>query len=221
MHPNAEPLRPVNIIRSLDEYEVDYIVLGSFSAILQDVNLERTDIDLAPATTRDNIKALAQSLLDLGAREALVDEVSEGESLILKTLLKDPKFIHSRDLWIFLTPYGEVDLCLHPAGFPNGYDDLVGNAIVVTYTEDGEVIDVPCASVDDVMQSKQIANRIKDLEALAKFPLHKKTLRLPDKFTSQKIDQVLKTDQFCRKPIVYGKPPRLCSLKKGHKGQCR
>ena len=59
------------------------------------------------------------------------------------------------------TDFGDFDLAFRPAGF-GGYDDLIEHAL--EYDLDGVVVVV--AGLDDVIRSKEAANRGKDRAAL-------------------------------------------------------
>ena len=162
MHPEAAPLQPEPILMALLRNRVNCVIVGSFGAVAQGVDLEYTDIDLCIEMSSENIKAAAAALIELDARDGTGDDIDdEGNSLILTTIARDPKFVHTREnSWVFLTPYGEVDLVIKPAGFPGGYEDLV----------DKGATGVMYAQIEDIRRSKELAGRDKDLEALKKFP---------------------------------------------------
>lgn len=60
------------------------------------------------------------------------------------------------------TEHGPRDLCFTPDGFPDGYASLSENASVIEVF----AIDVPVASLEDVVASKRAAGRPKDIVAL-------------------------------------------------------
>lgn len=60
------------------------------------------------------------------------------------------------------TTYGPVDLCFEPAGFAHGYESLRPDHITVVI--DG--VDVPVASLGDIVRPKRSAGRPKDIVAL-------------------------------------------------------
>ena len=39
-------------------------------------------------------------------------------------LMEDPSSLTDTTFWTFTTEYGDLDVVLRPAGFPQGYDDL-------------------------------------------------------------------------------------------------
>lgn len=160
MHPNAKPLDPDAILDTLIANNIECVIIGSFGAILHDIPLARTDIDIVPKLTVENICALAKALLELG-----VDDDHGVSSAVVKFIQEMPEFIKSNSTWTILTDYGEVDLVMKPEGFPNGYDDLVDHAEDI---EGGPTVLI--ASLEDIKRSKEVAGRDKDREALKKFP---------------------------------------------------
>jgi hypothetical protein len=62
-----------------------------------------------------------------------------------------------------VTDAGDLDLTITPAGFPNGYDDLIGSAVVVDL---GDGTPTHVAALRDVIASKEAAGRSKDTAAL-------------------------------------------------------
>ncbi len=61
-----------------------------------------------------------------------------------------------------ITEHGPRDLCFAPAGFPEGYASLNEHATIVEVS----AVDVPIASLEDVVTSKRAAGRPKDIVAL-------------------------------------------------------
>ncbi len=140
--------------------KVECIVIGSFGAIARGVNLNVTDIDIVPKITPQNVRTLADALLELG-----VDEAHGTSPTVVRFLKENPAFIASNSIWVVLTANGEVDITMQPGGFPGGYDDLVDAAESL-----GGNSTVLIASLEDIRRSKEVAGRDKDLEALDKFP---------------------------------------------------
>ncbi|MCP3936643.1 MAG: hypothetical protein GY708_14855 [Actinomycetia bacterium] len=61
-----------------------------------------------------------------------------------------------------ITTNGPLDLCFKPAGFANGHRTLHGNSVTVEVA----AVEVPVASLADVVASKRAAGRPKDIVAL-------------------------------------------------------
>ncbi len=114
------------------------------------------DIDVAPATTTENLTRLVAALRELNAG-IRVDEMLEGLPFDTSAeALKGMKMLNLR------TRFGDLDLVFSPAGFPGGYADLIGRA--GEFVVDGLTIRV--AALQDVISSKAAANRLKDQDAL-------------------------------------------------------
>jgi hypothetical protein len=71
-------------------------------------------------------------------------------------------------VWNLTTTHGNLDISLKPAG-TEGYDDLVDRLVRIKVMS----VDVPVASLEDVIRSKEAANRGKDRATL---PLLRRTL---------------------------------------------
>lgn len=67
-----------------------------------------------------------------------------------------------------VTEHGPLDLCFQPAGFPDGYATLQPNAVTIVVG----AVDVPVASLADVVSSKRAAGRPKDIVALPMLEAH-------------------------------------------------
>ena len=53
-------------------------------------------------------------------------------------LRSDPDSMGDSIFRTFVTGFGEVDVVLRPAGFPNGYEDLIENAFMATIQDELE-----------------------------------------------------------------------------------
>ena len=160
-------MRAARIFSALARHEVDFVTIGSYGAILQNVDLPMTDIDIVPKNTPDNRRRLVSALDELDARE-LVGDIEE----TIDELRSDPDSMGDTTFRTFVTGFGGVDVVLRPPGFPNGYDDLIENALVATVQDELEpelTVDLRIADVRDIYKSKQQAGRRKDIEALPAF----------------------------------------------------
>ena len=81
-------------------------------------------------------------------------------------------FLANVQLLNLTTPFGDLDLSFEPAG-TTGYADLERAA--VTYEIAGRSVAV--ASLDDIIRSKEAANREKDRAVLPTLRLHRRMLR--------------------------------------------
>jgi predicted nucleotidyltransferase len=143
--------RPQEILKVLDRHQVRYVLIGGLAAVLYGAPHVTTDVDVVPEEDRENLDRLSAALKELGARIRVSGEPDgvpfdhSGESL-------------SRvRIWNLTTELGDLDITLEPSG-TRGYDDLKRD--VVTMSVRG--IDVPVASLADVIRSKEAADRQRD-----------------------------------------------------------
>lgn len=148
---DAEPILAV-----LDRHGVEYVIVGGYAARVHGSTRPTRDVDVTPATTRENLDRLAAALRELDARirtDAVPDGLpfsTSGEALIGHRMLN------------LQTRHGELDLTIRPAGFEGGYDELVVRSIQRSIGQ----IQVRVAALEDVIRSKEIAARDKDIRAL-------------------------------------------------------
>lgn len=148
-----EPFQPSQIIAALDRHHVRYVLIGGLAAAIHGSPATTNDADICPDRSFANLEALALALRDMNAR-IRTDAVEGGLAFAC-----DAEFLTRMDVAVNLTTtYGDFDISYRPAEFPNGYSDLVEHA--VTFDIDG--IEVPVASLDDIIRSKRSANRPKD-----------------------------------------------------------
>lgn len=147
---------PRAMLAVLDRHHVDYVVIGGYAANVHGAMRPTTDIDLTPATTTQNLTRLAAALRELKAG-IRVDALDEGLPFDTSaTALLGMTMLNLRSL------FGDLDLSFSPAGFPQGYTDLIVRA--GQHVIDGLTIWV--AALEDIITSKATANRPKDQDAL-------------------------------------------------------
>ena len=143
------------------------MAVGSYSAIVQGVDLPMTDLDIVPATEAENARRLVACLDELEAQEQSGDERET-----IDELREYPQSLTDVSFRMFSTKYGGLDIVLRPAGFPGGYDDLIENALIATIQDEADsslVVEALVADVQDVYESKRQARRPKDVLALPFF----------------------------------------------------
>lgn len=121
------------------------------------------DVDVTPATGREDLERLAAAMRELGARLRSSDE-PEGVAFPL-----DAEMLRGAEMWTLTTSAGDLDHCFMPVG-TRGYEDLRREASSVRLGED---LVVNVASLRDVIRSKEAAGRDKDI---AQLPLLRRTL---------------------------------------------
>jgi hypothetical protein len=142
---------PQEILASLDRHGVRYVVIGGLAAILHGAPYVTTDVDIVPEEARRNLERLSAALRELNARIRVAGE--EG----------GVPFGHDADslarvrLWNLVTDRGNLDIAFEPSG-TRGYEDLRRDAVQMTVRG----VDVPVASLADVIRSKEAAGRERD-----------------------------------------------------------
>ena len=147
---------PVRICEILNEERVDYVVVGGFAAVIRGSSLPTRDIDIVPSRSPENLDRLARALTRMNAEIR-----SAGDSVATRI---DGAFLANMPFMLNLvTDFGEMDLTFTPAGKAGGYEGWRVGATEETVSE-GLIVVV--ASLDDIIDSKQAANRAKDHIAL-------------------------------------------------------
>ncbi len=123
------------------------------------------DADTVVRRTTANLKATAAALRELHAY-LLVDGLSDEEARSLPVQI-DALTLSRMEISTWCTDAGDLDVLVEiPSadGARLSYEDLLPRAVVATYGPDGVVVHI--AALDDIIASKQSANRPKDREAL-------------------------------------------------------
>ena len=142
---------PQEIFAALERHGVRFVVIGGVAAILHGASHVTTDVDIVPEEGRDNLARLSAALKELNAR---IRVAGEPEGI---------PFDHSAEslarvrIWNLVTDRGNLDLTFVPSG-TRGYDDLVRDAEPMTVRG----VEVPVASLADVIRSKEAAGRERD-----------------------------------------------------------
>lgn len=146
------PFRPQEIFRVLNTHGVRYVVIGNVGARFHGSPVSTEDADVCASSARDNLIALAAALQELRAR-IRAPGVPEGLPFAC-----DAAFLAQMKMVNMVTPFGDFDVSFEPSGTA-GYDDLRRGQVVVAL-RDG--LEVPVASLEDIIRSKEAANREKD-----------------------------------------------------------
>jgi len=153
---DAPRFRPDEILAVLEQHAVDYVVIGGLAATLRGSPYPTADVDITPATDRENLGRLAHALRDLDAKLRV-----DGLEQPLDWPLDDRAFDQGTT-WTFTTRLGDLDICLRPDA-TGGFPDLRRGATREPITD---TLTVLVASLADVIRSKQAANRDKDRRVL-------------------------------------------------------
>lgn len=149
------PLQADEIFACLDRHGVRYVVIGGLAAVLHGSPLATFDADICPAREADDLRRLALALEELDARIRTPD-AAEGVPFP-----REAAFLARVQLLNLVTRFGDLDLSFIPSG-TEGFEDLVRNALEMMIGSHR----VAVAALDDVIRSKEAANRPKDQRTL-------------------------------------------------------
>jgi hypothetical protein len=141
---------PLAALRALERHGVRYVMIGGLGARLHGSPSVTNDLDICHARDRANLEALARTLRELAAT---LRGAPEGIPFQL-----DAKTLEMGDHFTFATTAGSLDCLGTPAGV-DGFDELRRGATVYRI----EDLEVPVASVEDLIRMKRAAGRPKDL----------------------------------------------------------
>lgn len=147
----TSPLRPRELLATLEAHGVRYVVIGGLAAVLHGSPTVTGDADVFPERSVDNLERLAAALREMNAR---IRTTSEPDGLDFAC---DAGFLSRMKMVNLTTDFGDFDLSFEPAGF-SGYDELAEHAVEVPIGS----MKVRVASLADVILSKETANRPKD-----------------------------------------------------------
>jgi hypothetical protein len=147
---------PRELFRILNAHGVRYVVIGNLGATLYGSPLVTNDADICPSRDHDNLEALAGALSEMRAR-IRAPGLPEGLPFAC-----DAVFLGQMKMVNLVTPLGDLDLSFEPSG-TEGYGDLSQRSVVVGLRDD---LEVPVAALEDIIRSKEAANREKDRLAL-------------------------------------------------------
>lgn len=147
----ARRYEPGPVLAALEAEGVRYVVIGGTAAVIRGAPYVTFDLDITPARDVANLDRLAAALQKLGATVyGMPDEIAGNFRL-------DGKTLANGSAGKFVTPHGEVDIALDPDG-THGYEDLRRDAATAKVAG----LEVPVASLADIVRSKEAANREKD-----------------------------------------------------------
>lgn len=149
------PLAADQILACLEKHGVHYVVIGGVAAILHGSPQVTFDADICPARDSSNLEALARALREMRARIRAPD-APDGLPFAC-----DATFLANLNLVNLVTRFGDLDLSFTPSG-TGGYSDLIARAVRLPLQ--GSTVAV--AALEDVIRSKEAANRPKDLRTL-------------------------------------------------------
>ncbi len=151
------------LIGTLQRHNVEFLVVGGVAAQGYGATRVTKDLDCVVRQQRENLDRLANALRELGAR-LRVGGLSDDEAKLLPFQL-DGASLAGGQTWTLRTDAGDLDMLaniLGKGGTRLDYEALAERAGVVQL----ESLIILVASLDDVIVSKQVADRQKDHGAL-------------------------------------------------------
>jgi hypothetical protein len=145
-----------SLLGRLSNAHVDFVVIGGVAVIAHGYERNTKDLDICYSPDPDNLAALGQVLVDLGARLRNIDEDIP--------FVPDARTLRGMQILTLDTRLGGLDLLVDPDGSP-GYAALKANAERISF-DNREIL---IASIEDLVAMKRAANRPQDqtdIEAL-------------------------------------------------------
>jgi len=148
-------LQAEDLFACLDRHGVEYVLIGGLAAVLHGSPLPTLDADICPSRTRENLERLAAALVEIDAR-IRTPEAPEGVRFP-----REAAFLNGVELLNLVTRLGDLDLSFAPAG-TGGYADLAPRAVPTVIRG----VTVAVSALEDIIRSKEAANRPKDHRSL-------------------------------------------------------
>jgi hypothetical protein len=150
------------ILEAFNRFSVDYVVIGAFAAIAQDVPIPPTmDIDFFASADHLNLERLTGALDLLDAR-IRVNDLDEGTAFD-----RSPEFLEKTKMLNLTCEFGEFDVLFEVTGIES-FRGVAERSLSVLVAG----VETQVASVEDIAQSKRAAGRVKDLKVLQVFEKH-------------------------------------------------
>lgn len=143
---------PLGALGSLLTHAVDFVLIGGLAARLHGSPTVTDDLDISHSKERANLERLAACLTSMDARLRLPDPEERIEIDI------DWRLLAAADNFAFTADFGALDCLALPAGI-DSYEELASRSVPM----DLGTIEIPVASLDDLMAMKRAAGRRKDL----------------------------------------------------------
>lgn len=149
-----------HLLRTMDEHDVLYVIVGGLAAAAQGAGRVTFDIDVVPEWSNENLNRLADALRSLNAKL----RVPDGDDPVTYPL--DAKSLRGFEVSNWRTDAGDLDVII---GTPTsvrgrlaGYDDLAERS----HRLEAYGLTIAVADLSDIIESKQVLAREPDLAAL-------------------------------------------------------
>jgi hypothetical protein len=155
----SQDLEAEAIIEVFNTFAVNYVVIGAFAAIAQNVPVPPTmDIDFYAAPDQHNLERLSKALDFLEANIRIKD-LEAGIAFD-----RSPEFLGRMEMLNLTCEFGEFDILFQASGIRD-FEDLETRSLSVLIGR----TETQVASVEDIARSKRAAGRVKDLKVLQIF----------------------------------------------------
>ena len=153
------PLDAERIVQVLNRHGVEYVLVGGLGARLHGATRLTNDLDLCPSWQRPNLERLAAALRELDARLRDFPRDVQLPPITVETLRRI-------EIGTWTTSAGDLDVL---RGIPSGEKNQLNRYENLTARASAREV-VGCtiyvADLEDIIVSKEAANRAKDQEAL-------------------------------------------------------
>lgn len=139
------------LFRALADREVEYVTIGGIAIQAYGGQRLTQDLDVAIASSRENLARLAEALVDLDAR-ILGPKGQHSRSVPNASLLG------SSDQWHLITAHGPLDVLTLPTHL-GPFEEMRARAHKVPVGD----LSIPIAHRDDLLKMKRAAGRPQDL----------------------------------------------------------
>jgi len=169
----AREFQLTGYLRILAANQVDYLIVGGVGGRIQGAATTTQDIDIMPDPNPENLVRLAAALSGIDTRKKEAGSTSYEDHDAV-----DPMEFRTVDIASFETRYGTIDVLMELPGV--GTFDVV-NQHARGYEWQG--IELRIASLDDIITSKESADRAKDWRAMdALYEARDRLRERPDEF---------------------------------------
>lgn len=162
-NPDGPPLDVERILTTLNRHQVDYLVVGGGAANAYGAVRRTEDFDCLAERSDENLARLGRAMRDLNAR-LRVGGLTDEESQQLPVRL-DADALQAMQVSTWRTDAGDFDVL---ADMPDRqgqrlrYEDLAPRAVTIRFGNS----EVRVAALEDIIASKEWADRPKDHDAL-------------------------------------------------------
>jgi hypothetical protein len=157
---DGPPVDPARIVRTFAAHDVEYLLVGGVAAQAHGAKRKTLDFDCLTRHQPENLSRLCDALAELNAR-LRIEGMSDADAKALSRGVIHPEFFQRAEITTWMTDAGPLDVLRDiPAGdgTRRSYEQLVGRG--ADYQLAG--LRVKVASLDDIIASKEWANRPKD-----------------------------------------------------------